>query len=172
MPEQTSRGNRGILAAVVVILLLAGGYFFFNKSQTKGVTEVTPGPTTEMTSGQQSETSDASPSAKPGEQLTVSLLEQNNSNQAGIATLTEMGDQVNVQIRLAGATASAEPAHLHTGKCPKPGAVKYPLSDVVNGLSETVLDVSLSTLKSSLPLALNVHKSKEEIQVYLACGDL
>jgi hypothetical protein len=115
---------------------------------------------------------EATPSVKPGEQMTITLLEQNKSKQAGIATITELGDKVSVKLQIAGASSSAEPAHIHAGKCPKPGEVKYPLTDVVGGISETMLDVSMSTLKSMLPLAINVHKSKAEIQSYVACGDL
>jgi hypothetical protein len=104
--------------------------------------------------------------------MTITLLEQNKSKQAGIATITELGDKVSVKLQIAGASASAEPAHIHAGKCPKPGEVKYPLTDVVGGMSETMLNVSMSTLKSMLPLVISVQRSKAETGVYVACGDL
>lgn len=175
MPDkETPSGNRGILAAIVVILLLAGGYFFYNKSQTTSSPAPAPIPEETMTTqaSPAAMEANATASAKPGEQMTVTILEQNKSRQAGIGTITELGDKVSVKLQIAGASASAEPAHIHLGKCPKPGEVKYPLSDVVEGISETMLDVSMSTLKSMLPLSINVHKSKAEIQSYVACGDL
>lgn len=177
MPDQeVSSGNRGILAAIVVILLLGAGYFFYNKSQMSFLPAPAPTPGESETmiapSPAAANESMASPSAKPGEQMTVTLLEQNKSKQAGIATITELGNKVSVKLQIAGASSSAEPAHIHLGKCPKPSEVKYPLTDVVGGISETMLDVSMSTLKSMLPLAINVHKSKAEIQTYVACGDL
>jgi len=175
MPEQSSPSStRGILTAIVVILLLAGGYFFYNKSQTKGMPS--PAPTPEqammMEPSPLMAAMEATPSVKPGEQMTITLLEQNKSKQAGIATITELGDKVSVKLQIAGASASAEPAHIHAGKCPKPGEVKYPLTDVVGGMSETMLNVSMSTLKSMLPLVISVQRSKAETGVYVACGDL
>jgi hypothetical protein len=50
--------------------------------------------------------------------------------------------------------------------------VKYPLSAVKNGHSETTLAVDMATLKKELPLAINVHKSDKEMGNYVACGDL
>jgi hypothetical protein len=175
MPDQAQpSGSKGILTAIVVILLLAGGYFFYNKSQPKQMPAPapTPGDSVMVEASPSMAPSDATPSAKPGEQMTVTILEQNKSKQAGIATITELGDKVSVKLQIAGASSSAEPAHIHLGKCPKPGEVKYPLTDVVGGISETMLNVSMSTLKSMMPLAINVHKSKAEIQSYVACGDL
>lgn len=175
MPEQSSSSSsRGIITAIVVILLLAGGYFFYNKSQPKSLPAPAPTPEQSVTiePSPSMASQEATPSVKPGEQMTITLLEQNKSKQAGIATITELGDKVSVKLQIAGASSSAEPAHIHAGKCPKPGEVKYPLTDVVGGISETMLDVSMSTLKSMLPLAINVHKSKAEIQSYVACGDL
>jgi hypothetical protein len=177
MPDQeVSSGSRGILAAIVVILLLGAGYFFYNKAQTNTlpIPAPTPAESDAMMAASPTTAKDtmSTPSAKPGEQMTITILEQNKSRQAGIATITELGNKVSVKLQIAGASSSAEPAHIHAGKCPKPGEVKYPLTDVVGGMSETMLDVSLSTLKSMMPLAINIHKSKAEIQNYVACGDL
>jgi hypothetical protein len=176
MAEQGSN-PKGIIVAIVVILLLAAGFFVYNKqsfsSNKSQAQSTTPVPSVPIVEDAAPSTvpQEASASPKVGEELTVTLLEQNGSRQAGIATVQELGDKVRVHLRVAGATSSAEPAHIHLGKCPKPGAVKYPLTDVVNGLSETMLDVSLSNLKSMMPLAINIHQSKEEIQKYVSCGD-
>jgi len=58
------------------------------------------------------------------------------------------------------------------GACPGVGAVKYPLTSIVNGASTTVLSVTLDQLKKELPLAINVHKSATEVSTYTACGPL
>ncbi len=171
MQEQGSN-PKGISVAIIVILLLAAGFFLYNKNNASR-TALAPLPSPiESTQPEVSPSSEASASPKVGEEMTVTLLEQNNSKQAGVATLQEIGDKTRVQLRVAGATAGAQPAHIHVGKCPKPGAVKYPLTDLVNGISETMLDVSLSSLKQALPLAINIHKSKAEVALYTACGDL
>jgi len=104
---------------------------------------------------------------------TINLLEQNNSNQSGIAKLVEENGKVIVTISLAEFTEGiSQPVHIHSGKCPDVGAVVYPLTNVLNGKSVTVLNVTLSELEKGLPLAINVHKSIDEAKVYTACGDL
>lgn len=105
---------------------------------------------------------------------TITLNTQNNSSQAGTATLTEENGKVKVMLALSGGMyTAAQPAHIHVGSCPTPGAVKYPLTNVMNGRSETMLNVDLKTLMaSSEKLSLNVHKSAAESQIYTACGNL
>lgn len=104
--------------------------------------------------------------------LRVGLAEQNDSLQEGVATLVPEGSRTRVILNIDGVPAeSIEPSHIHAGACPTPGAVKYPLNNVVNGTSETVLDVSLEQLLAQLPLAINVHKSSKELKAYVSCGD-
>jgi len=106
-------------------------------------------------------------------QITVNLLEQNNSSETGTATLVESNGQVTVTIDMTGFQEDvSQPAHIHAGSCPDVGAVSYPLTDVLNGESETILNVTFDVLEDELPLALNVHKSAEEAAVYTACGNL
>jgi len=107
------------------------------------------------------------------ESIIVELKSQNNSGQTGKATLTDMDGKTKVVINIPAGTAGVpQPAHIHVGACPAVGAVKYPLSNVVNGKSETVLDVSFSTLTKELPLGINVHKSGAEAKIYVACGNI
>ena len=105
--------------------------------------------------------------------ITVAVGEENKSGESGTAVLVEEDGKTKVTVNLTGSPSGVpQPAHIHSGACPTPGAIAYPLTDVVDGVSETVLDVDLATLKAGLPLALNVHKSNEEIKTYVACGDL
>lgn len=105
----------------------------------------------------------------------VLLSEQNDSGQSGTATLVEDADG-NVVVTLSmtgGEFTEPQPAHIHVGSCPNPGAVQYPLNNVMDGTSETVLDVTMDELLASSDyLAINVHKSAAEASVYTACGDL
>lgn len=106
-------------------------------------------------------------------QITVVLDVQNNSGESGTALLEDLNGKTKVSVRLSGAPAGAQqPAHIHLGACPAPGAVKYPLALVKNGNSETMLEISLENLLNELPLAVNVHKSAAEAGVYVACGDI
>jgi len=104
--------------------------------------------------------------------LIVTLQDQNGSGQDGTATLYEREGKTVVMVEVQKGTKTPQPAHLHMGMCPKPGGVKYPLVNVVEGKSETTLDVPLSQLLAELPLAVNIHKSAAIIDTYVACGNI
>ena len=107
------------------------------------------------------------------ESLTVQLGAQNNSGQAGTATLTALGGgQTRVVVTLANSPAGPQPIHIHEGACaalnPAPRVTLTPLAD---GRSETTVDLPLAALLAQ-PHAINAHKSQPEISVYVACGDI
>src|SRR3989338_9157106 len=154
--------NKNLTYTVVGVLVLIGlWYFVFNKP--------TPTPPQPAVT-QETATPSASASASPV--VVVNLSQQNASGESGTATLMEVDGKVKVALKLTGApTGVTQPAHIHVGKCPDVGAVKYPLTSSVDGVSETMLDVTLAQLNSELPLGINVHKSVEEAKVYVSCGD-
>jgi hypothetical protein len=100
------------------------------------------------------------------------LAAQNKSGQDGTATLEEVGGKVKVTLDLTSPVTSPEPAHVHVGKCPSPGAVKYPLTNVVSGKSVTTLDTTLAAMMKLGDISINVHKSAEDLKTYMSCGDL
>lgn len=103
----------------------------------------------------------------------VRLTEQSDSGQIGIATITEEEGKAKVSINVVGEPDDAsQPAHIHAGQCPTPGAVAYPLTNVVDGDSETILNVSYDDLMAKKPLAINLHKSAAESNVYVDCGNV
>jgi len=105
--------------------------------------------------------------------IVVRLAAENSSGESGQATLTEIDGQVKVAIELSGIPQDLpQPVHLHKGACEVLGEPIYTLSSVVNGVSETTLPVSLAAITDELPLALNVHKSAAEMNVYVACGEV
>ena len=121
-------------------------------------------------------------SSKDGE-VKLNLSSQNNSGIAGTVKLENKDEKVEVKLNLTGVSTgvsgllgislnASHPAHIHLGSCANIGAVKYPLISTVNGESETKISASFADLKAQLPLALNVHKSPEEIGVYVACTDI
>lgn len=102
----------------------------------------------------------------------------------------------------AGTTIARHPAHIHAGTCAELGDVVLPLNDLqaasrlaspvaspsqalpstpaaspvrdvgdLTAQSGTVVEASLDDILSD-EHAINVHKSAEEIQSYIACGDL
>lgn len=105
--------------------------------------------------------------------MTVILNPLNQSKQDGIAQLVGEDGKTRVFITLNNPPKNTpQPAHIHIGSCPGVGEVKYPLSDVVEGHSETLINVDLNELKQQLPLAINVHKSASEAKTYTSCAQL
>jgi hypothetical protein len=105
--------------------------------------------------------------------VTVRLGQQNDSKESGTARLTPEGDKTRVVINLKGAPKGVQqPAHVHDGSCakldPKP---KYPLQNVVDGKSTSEVPAKLDELMGG-NMAINVHKSGEDLKTYVACGDI
>lgn len=106
-------------------------------------------------------------------QIVVTIGPENESGQSGNAVLSEVDGKVKVTLDIMGGPKNiAQPAHIHSGSCSAIGAVRYPLEFPINGKSEIMLDVSLAELRATAPIAINVHKSKEEVSTYTACGDI
>ena len=105
--------------------------------------------------------------------VTVRLAQQNKSKESGTARLTPEGDKTQVVINLKGAPKGvSQPAHIHDGTCakldPKP---KYGLQNIVDGKSTSEVPVKIDELMGG-NLAINVHKSADDIKTYVACGDI
>ena len=154
-------GNTALVVVIILLLVLAGLIYFLAQQ-----------PVTQET--------------LPAEEKNGATMEENleqavlqvvynpaeGFNAADSVSLNEDEDATRVVIRYNDGSQVPQPAHIHEGSCENLGGVKYALSDVVGGVSETLVPVLLSELQAGLPLAVNVHKSAEEVDVYLACGDL
>ena len=100
------------------------------------------------------------------------LNAQNGSGQHGTVAFKPRGNKTVVEIHLIGAGPGPEPAHIHMGSCEHLNpAPKYPLTSLVNGISETTVDQPSSVLLAG-GMAVNVHKSPSDLKDYVACGDL
>jgi len=105
--------------------------------------------------------------------MTMKLASLGNSGVTGDVLFTPKEDKTEVSIMLKGAVkGSVYPSHIHEGSCPTPGAVKYPLTSIIDGKSITLVNISVDQLLKAPPLAINVHKSPTELKSYVACGDL
>ena len=104
----------------------------------------------------------------------IKLEAQNNSGEAGTATLLDGAKGLIVKLRVEGGPAGVlQPVHIHKGTCdkldPKP---TYPLTTLKDGMSETTIPgLTLASLLKS-PFAINIHKSTTEIPTYVACGNI
>jgi hypothetical protein len=103
----------------------------------------------------------------------IQLRTLNASSVTGTVTLIDLGDgrtQVDIKVEPAGNLDM--PAHIHPGSCdaliPQP---KHPLQNVVNGISTTVVRAPLAELTSG-GLAVNLHRSNDDLKTYTACADL
>ena len=88
----------------------------------------------------------------------------------GTATLTNLGAQTQVVLNV-GATNPEMLAHIHADACPGVGAVVYPLTNVVNGTSTTIIDAPLATVLGN-GHSINLHKSPADVNTYVGCGNL
>lgn len=100
------------------------------------------------------------------------LNSQNGSGEHGTVALKPRGAKTVVEIHLIGAPSSAQPAHIHMGTCAKLNpAPKYPLTSTIGGISETTVDEPIAALTAG-GMAVNVHKSANDLKDYVACGNL
>lgn len=175
-------GGAKILAALIIGIIIGGGMVYAYERMKPITVSVNPDAQQQINDSaakmQDEITAAASVAAQVAtSEWTIPLNEQNHSGSAGFATLRDKNGQVEVLVALAnapGASAAAtpHPIHIHLGACPNPGAVKFPLNDIVNGTSDTMLPTSIAQLKTMLPLAINAHLSASKINQYIACGDL
>ncbi len=106
--------------------------------------------------------------------ITIPIDTQNASGISGTATLTDLPNgQTRVDITVTGFQGGTpSPAHIHEGTCATLNpAVLIPLSNVVDGKSTTVVNVTTAALLAQ-PRAINIHKSAQEATVYVACGTI
>lgn len=106
------------------------------------------------------------------EAVEVELAEQNDSGQSGTATLEPAGEgMTRVTLELSDAPDAPQPVHIHSGSCEELGDVAYPLTNLEDGRSETTVEASLDELRNG-DFAVNAHESEENIQTYVACGNI
>jgi plastocyanin len=107
-----------------------------------------------------------------GSSITVTLGPGRDGSQPGTAMLMAMGSETEVDINITpGAAGVPQPVHIHDGTCDTLGAVQYPLTNIVDGKSTTMVAVPLSSLLTG-NFAINVHMSQAEISTYVACGTI
>jgi Cu/Zn superoxide dismutase len=109
-----------------------------------------------------------------GVTTTFSVLSDNDSGITGIATITDLGGgTLNVEVRVNGAGATPRPLHIHDGSCVALNTTvpSIPLAPVVDGVSVSQIDATMEQLLAT-PHAVHMHKSAEELTVYVACSDI
>jgi hypothetical protein len=111
--------------------------------------------------------------AAPLETRSIALTTLNGSGVSGTVVLTAVdARRTRVEIRVDPAGHPDMPSHIHPGTCanlvPQP---KYPLQNVRDGHSTTVITAAFDTLLNGT-LAVNIHNSNEDLRTYTACAEL
>lgn len=117
--------------------------------------------------------SDGRPDVAGASTVHVNLAPQNGFGISGTATLSQLGpDRTRVDIRVDG-TDEKHPGHIHEGTCENLNPVpKWRLNDIADGTSTTDIPASLAEIAVRGRTAINLHKSAQELSVYVACGDI
>ena len=157
--------NKNLLFGLITVIIIVGTGYLLVNNKNQAIQE------TPIIDNEAADSEAVVPTIS--DEFTITLAEQNASGESGTATLKEENGKVKVSLSLTGEPLDVtQPAHIHVGSCPDVGAVKYLLESPVNGVSETLLDVTLDQLRAEQPLGLNIHKSTSEASVYVSCGDL
>lgn len=103
---------------------------------------------------------------------TVTLRTLNESGVTGTVSFADLGAKTSVEISVNPGGNLDMPAHIHPGTCdtltPQP---KFPLENVRDGVSKTVVPAPIAELFAG-GLAVNVHKSNDDLKTYTACVDI
>jgi hypothetical protein len=107
-----------------------------------------------------------------GAQAVLEFEMVSDSGVGGTVTISEAGEQRTlVVVDVDPAKHPNMPAHIHPGTCADPvPQPRFPLQNVVDGMSTTEVPASLDELMSG-EAALNLHRSNEDMQA-TACVDL
>lgn len=174
---QAGLSTAATVIIILVVLLAAGIAYYYAKPRANNNYSTRPQATTNNNTTPANPINTSNPTNSgntiTGKTIALALNPQNNSGESGTAKIFDQDGKATVEITLTGQPQEvAQPAHIHVQSCANLGAVKYPLANVVNGKSETKLNITTDELLGQLPLAINVHKSAQEAGIYVACGDI
>ena len=116
---------------------------------------------------------EAAASARPVGPFTIDLAEQNGSGQTGTATFTPASpDETRVVAEVTNPPAESQPIHIHRGTCEDIDvAPLHGLPNLIDGRTEATVTASIEELAAGR-LALNAHRSDEQLDLFVACGNL
>ncbi|OGG05730.1 hypothetical protein A3E42_02075 [Candidatus Gottesmanbacteria bacterium RIFCSPHIGHO2_12_FULL_40_13] len=162
--------RRVTLFIILILVVLAGGAIWLNSRQSGiggGEIGIGGGP----------ETNDGlvvpSPEIRKNEVL-VNLMPVVGApvSQNALALIEEENGQLTVSLAVENYLDNPQPAHIHAGSCPDVGEIIYPLNAVISGNSVTFVNSTFDNLIDRMPLAINIHQSPTELDVYTACGNI
>ena len=103
------------------------------------------------------------------EAFTIAMNEKGGSGKSGWATLIENDSETDVVVKVSPAGGDGA-AHIHSAQCaPSLGPTVHPLSNIVDGVSVTVVPATLASLLAG-SFGINTHL--EETGAVTTCGDI
>lgn len=116
----------------------------------------------------------ADPASEATRSVTYEVSPVDGSDISGTVFVGEYGPSTTIAVVSLDGTSAGDthPAHFHQGDCGSGGGIQVPLSavDGATGMSVTLTDVPFGSIVES-DLYLNVHRSPEQMQTIVACGE-
>ena len=109
--------------------------------------------------------------------LAVHFSPQNDSHEAGTAVLTAANNATRITITINNEPHEAiQPANVHAGNCAFVEQIRYPLTNVRNGHSTTIVPISLHELTST-PNVIVIQDSPASLHAakdykYVSCAPI
>jgi hypothetical protein len=105
--------------------------------------------------------------------FSVPLDDVDDSGVTGGASIRGVDEGVEITVFIsAGDEGGVHPVHVHDGTCDDLGDVAWPLEDIEDGESVTVLDdITLGDIMTG-EYAINAHQSEDEMDVNVMCGNV
>ncbi len=116
------------------------------------------------------------PEREPGpadtsETILIDLFKSNESGQSGIATVDEFAGQTQIVLQMVSWDEDiVQPAQIRSGNCGNIREVRYQLNNIVNGRSETVVNISARDVTGERPFVVVVYESLENPDSIVSCG--
>ncbi len=105
----------------------------------------------------------------------LSLSQMNFTGDRAEARIADRDGRVWIALELASGDRDVKrPAYIHIGKCGGPSRTyaKYRLTDMTDGNSETLIDISPDDFAKDLPLSIQVSQSFDDVYLGAACGTI
>ncbi len=104
--------------------------------------------------------------------FSVVLLDEASPNNSGIALFEPEGsDKTKITIKLVDLSKDYKSALIHRNKCNNIGDFLYPLNQISNGSSETILGKDFVSFQNDFPLSIAIYESSSQAG-FKICSDI
>jgi hypothetical protein len=105
--------------------------------------------------------------------VSVTLDETGGSGKSGSASIRQDAADLIVDIVLAPSEPTDDhPVHIHSGLCGTGAPISHNLTNIVDGMSSTILTAVALDEVADGAHSITVHESAANLQNVIACGDI